>query len=104
MKTEYEKLKEICDKIGYQENSEPFGFKCVDMYDKIIICDVREIIFTKKFINKYYEFYKKKFHLSNSDNSIMDLTHFEDFRKIQFTQNLIFTHLDDPVDYLYRCL
>ena len=88
---EHIKLKAICDKIGYTENSHPFWFKCIDTYDEIVLCDVREIIFTPEFINKLV----KQLDLVNL---LWDKRNTE---KVWFELML---NLDNPVNYLYNLL
>jgi len=57
--TEHQKLKEICDKIGFEEFN--YWDECwnwfseyLDDIDNYRIMDVREIIFTEEFMNKYW--------------------------------------------------
>ena len=81
--TEHEKLKWICDTINnnnivniYHNNTYLNRFWNV--------ADVREIIFTPVFINKYYNYINKK--------------------KIFLNLNILMQNLDDPVEYLFNLI
>lgn len=91
MKTEHELLKEICEKIGYD-----LWFLKWDINEKYLettlqwnivwrIIDVREIIFTQEFMDKYWDWLCK----------IIDPEWQEPFET-----TLIFNHLDNPTKYL----
>ena len=104
--TEHEKLKEICDLIGY--NLE-YSLTSLDIdedeyliqwkyfieewfyNDKWVpnIIDVREIIFTQEFMDRLYKYYSIKLNWP----MWMSL----------FSESLLF-HLNDPVSYLYNLL
>ena len=63
-KTEHEKLKAICDKIGYEIKID-LEWDCTirnDDYseDVTIIRDVREIIFTPEFMDCIFSYLKNK--------------------------------------------
>ena len=93
--TEHEKLKEICDLIGFE--SDVFEIILWGLDDMIIkknwwlICewnrDVREIIFTPEFMKKL-----ENYCYSNIDKDL-------DMLKI-----MIMSNLRDPVQYLYNTL
>lgn len=100
--TEHEKLKEICDKIGYDklDYSDNWAWHewmwlhlIVDKDKKstwLDIQDVREIIFTQEFIYKFSAYY-----LSTQSNLESDLEE-------KYLQLLL--ELDNPVDYLYNLI
>ena len=86
--TEHEKLKEICDTIGYTHDTwdfynniflkyEPHYTQWKDVECEIII-DVREIIFTPEFMDKYTQ-HKAPLHMCP-----------------------LLENLDNPVDFLYK--
>ena len=83
MKTEHEKLKEICDKIWY--NSEYFDWMWQASWSYFhiqwSIIDVREMIFTPEFMDKFFPYSKA--------SSLWE-----------FAEEL-FENLDNPVKYLY---
>ena len=100
---EHEQLKEICDKIWYstymwQEEQnwpeiyiekwfyKPWCRRCI--YQKM---DVREIIFTKEFMDKYLKFINIKEKINTSEWSLK----FSIF---------LFNNLDNPVQYLYNLI
>lgn len=99
-KTEHEKLKEICDEIGYKIYWYWFNkdilkwsilvkiIKKPNDEDVILWLNVREIIFTPKFMEKLdeYRFLKQK------QTNHCDI-------KIALMHNL-----DNPVDYLYNLI
>lgn len=92
--SEHEILKEICDTIGYDlERSLIFG-KCFnwfigqdDWWD-FYYADVREIIFTQEFMDKFFLYRRQAFNIDLNRNVKADM----------------FDHLDDPVSYLYNLL
>ena len=92
---EHEQLKEICNKIGY-ETKYNIDVDNIWFYEELNIdisnissvkysryLDVREIIFTQEFMEKYKEYAYKLDNIDNQD--IYDLL----------------LHLDNPVWYLY---
>ncbi len=91
MRTEHEKLKEICDKIGYDTNIELYNWFYETSEQKRV--NVREIIFTQEFMKCFLKLYRKE-HLT-IENSIYRWKKFE---------RLFYNHLDNPVDYLYSLL
>ena len=87
--TEHEKLKEMADKIWYEIN---YKFK-ITYYEQIAECeyrtiDVREIIFTQEFMNKYMKYLKVEKNFWNPTIIIYWL----------------FENLQDPVWYLYSII
>ena len=91
--TEHEKLKEIIDLIGYDNKKYEI---ILDWLDQMIVRknwgiltewsrDVREIIFTTEFMDKY-DYYRY-------NNDIYPIE-----------ANEILDHLEDPVSYLYNTL
>lgn len=86
---EFEKLKQICDKIWYKFYKYKYEIPYNLDIDKIKIDkDVREIIFTKEFMDKYWEYYKLNKFWSESIYKTMQLE--------------LFNNLDNPVEYLYN--
>jgi len=92
MKTEHEKLKEICDKIGYEINAELFYWDETDfrrqwnMYDEYdFVADVREIIFTQEFMSKFEDYYIKD-------------------KEYMWWKHLILHNLNNPTEYLYNLI
>lgn len=99
MKTEHEKLKEIADKIGYENEDYSYMFAWDEFMDwtKVyetwfykssddwiaIICDVREIIFTQEFMDKLRDYSYDWWDFE------MDLVWVD-----------LLDHLDNPVKYL----
>ncbi len=82
--TEHEMLKAICDKIGFEsefEFDETFIKEWSYIFDEIV--DVREIIFTQEFMDKFnqYRYYKDIYPKEGFD---------------------LMKNLDNPVDYLYN--
>ena len=86
--TEHEKLKEICDLIGYELILEA-NKEDVKIWDYMwnyeyltweVKLDVREIIFTPRFI------------------------HLLEFKLCSYDRNWILENLEDPVNYLYNQL
>lgn len=96
--TENEMLKEICDKIGYNIDTD-IQSDC-DWFYRICLStecgvDVREIIFTPEFMNKYEEhifLYKDLWHRLYSQAAEWAF------------EIWIIDNLDDPVSYLYNLL
>ncbi len=95
--TEHEKLKEICEEIGYKWKlytlESVIDDIVLDTYCKIRIdINVREIIFTQEFMDLLAEYYcnmKKQIYIEWwRPKKIADIIH----------------HLDNPVDYLYNIL
>lgn len=102
--TEHEKLKEICDEIGYYLRDEyiiykenewfyrNFYYECTDctyQLDKNFEVNVREIIFTQEFM----------------DNFTLKYMELEDscfLRDMYY--DLMYENLNDPVDYLYSLI
>lgn len=89
---EHERLKAICDKIGYDHESEWITFKdnCYMLQSLLqeteIILNVREIIFTPEFKEKFeqYHYWENEWTLYGFDG--------------------VLEHLHDPVSYLYNIL
>jgi hypothetical protein len=105
---EHEKLKLICDKIDYKitfdwlydNERKLFMNRHLCWYhdwSPLSILDVRDIIFTSEFIWKINEYVLKK--ISKKTNSEEEIV-------IKVTEYLLwyFSHLDDPVDYLYNLI
>ena len=94
---EHEKLKEICDKIWYEFNEYLYIIQTLDNYSTFSIrktiwkclLDVREIIFTQEFMDKYWEYLCK---IKNPEWQEL------------FETALIFNNLNNPVEYLYNLL
>ena len=90
--TEHEKLEYICDKIWH---------KVVILKDhECYNCDrdltlVKEIIFTPEFVTKYI------YHVNTMDK-FADDTNLVLKQEISF--ELMFTHLNNPVDFLYNLI
>ena len=90
MKTEHEKLKEICDTIGYEIDTSNEYYWYSDSYKSLRSqtsseeVNVREIIFTPEFKVKLWGYF---YH------------NVESMFEIDLIQNL-----DDPVEYLYNLL
>lgn len=92
-KTEHEMLKEIADKIGYELPNEKFliwenrktiyKMFWLDKYK----ADVREIIFTQEFMDRYQEELHNKYY----PDSLIDAY-------------WLLKNLDNPVQYLYNTL
>ena len=93
--SENEKLKEICDKIGYKnseyEEYETFEW-CIfiDSLEKCNLIPVREIIFTQEFIDKFRDF----LYIKNN----------ADIVKVDTLIAPLLNNLDDPVGYLYNLI
>jgi len=99
---ENEQLKEICDKIwfttGKKDNwtmryitfslggKNTYYFDLIEENEDIRVLNVREIIFTKEFMDKYIDYC---------------LEHW--LEDISFSDNLL-SHLDNPVGYLYNLI
>lgn len=111
--SEHEKLKAICDEIGYEViNNSYIKYKKWDIptwvqdwyFDTFrsdhedILINVREIIFTQDFMDKY-----KKYFLTKSIFSYMRLGKREDVFDVIIAEMIAF-HLNAPVDYLYETL
>lgn len=77
MKTEHEKLQEICKKIWYK----------ID-FESNIITSVTEIIFTQEFMDKIYDYLYEQWEVFDED----------------LTAKQILEHLDDPTGYLYKII
>jgi len=93
--TEYEKLKEICDVIGYEmlymKNTNWFCENCQSDDVKINTWfDIREVIFTQEFMDKYFN----KLYWWRIRNWIEAMIIKEDILK----------NLDNPTEYLYNTL
>ena len=91
----HEKLKEICDKIGYEiyfDNGVVWNnfTKEADYWSWKYNINVREIIFTQEFMDKYIKFIKEKWILANSYYKLFLI----DLHK----------NLDNPVDHLYTLI
>ncbi len=84
MKTEHEKLKEICDKIKFSYEkyhwNDEFKMFCIDNRYYTDVFNVREIIFTQEFWTRY-----------------CDATWFDVWEELE-------DHLDNPIDYLYNLI
>ena len=96
--TEHEKLKEICDTIGYLPEDYWFKIEIKKLWVPDILktsnwyqwtwnWDVREIIFTQEFMDRLLEFCIKKYKWKS----------YELIWKILL-------HLDNPADYLYKII
>ena len=90
--TEHEKLKKICDEIGYDVLS-LYSIYNIDEYyimdfDRVV--EAREIIFTPEFMQKFnfYLVWTKKI----------------DLKQLAQIQCSMFDNLDDPVSYIYSLL
>jgi len=86
--TEHEKLKAICDKIGYELNFNKeikWWWVEKDIYTQK---DVREIIFTQEFMDLYWRY----IFIRDLDNWYM-----------QWSWELL-KHLDNPIDFFYSLL
>ena len=95
MKTEHEKLKEICDKIGYDYMwhymfNENWTEKVTNW--SFVSIDVREIIFTTEFVAKF-----NKYRIDQ-----LDLTAYGPWKNSRLWE--ILNHLNNPVDYLYHLI
>ena len=94
--TEHEQLKWICDTIGYRFNSKDiwYNWKFFWYMEEYIPADVRQIIFTSEFKNKFIEY---------NTSIIMDTRLPKDLvAEVYFM--LVLSYLDDPVSYLYNLL
>lgn len=96
MKTEHEKLKWICDEIGYERNYDNYRliYKERTWDNEYRLIDVREIIFTQEFKNKFI-------------NYIFDIVHKWEFELTLTAEddfNMVINNLDNPTDYLYNLL
>lgn len=87
--TEHEKLKEICDDIWYKFKKYKYNNKYlwfINVEDKHFFrVDIREILFSPEFMNKFISKYVKTY------QSI-------------FCFNLLKHKLNDPVDFLYKLI
>lgn len=107
--TEHEKLKNICEiiwykpKFNFEEDEEDYDYLCYYEYNKWTwstrIIDVREIIFTTEFMNKFID-YRSKWKIEKVPCESLIST---------FAKWLIWSidrkwHLDNPVDYLYNLM
>ena len=94
MKTEHSKLKEIADKIGYEIRIYKYVVPDLSIHKPEWLSwfnikkDVREIIFTQEFMDKFFEYTKKNTKYKNPTGIFFHLME----------------HLDNPVDYLYNLL
>jgi len=89
--TEHEQLKYICDKIWYEikyKFDRTYYEQVADTEYRTI--DVREIIFTQEFMDKYWEYYKEYKFSSSSIYQTMQLE--------------LLNNLDNPVQYLYELI
>ena len=96
--TEHEKLKEICDKIGYYdyikdytyiETVKKFMYVSKFLDDAQAYINIREIIFTQEFMDKFHKYYFR----DDNDESV-DL----------YYQQRIYDNLDNIVKYLYQLI
>ena len=93
--SEHEMLKEICDTIGYKSKYD-YDYSSdweinwfFDIFDRVNrLVDVREIIFTQEFMDKFFLYRRQAFNIDLNRNVKADM----------------FDHLDDPVSYLYNLL
>ena len=87
--TEHEKLKAICDKIGYEPIY--YWYKTLKRYYKDWKGEagVREIIFTQEFMERL-----KLYHWNNIVSDVL-----YEHKMLQ-----LFDNLDNPVDYLYNLI
>ena len=86
--TEHEKLKEICDKIGYNIEDNWFQYTVTYWFKDCYDCnwtDIKQIIFSKPFMWRF----------------VMEYIH--TFRNT-FYADLCLNHLNNPVDYLYNLI
>ena len=91
MKSEHEKLKEICDKIWYEFHSLRKEVTWISQSDQsrytvFVDIDEREIIFTQEFIDKYIN-YIGKWHNEEMWIKLWPLD-----------------NLDNPTEYLYNLI
>ena len=95
MKNSHEKLKAICDKIGYSSEYNfdyyyyDIAWQDADNMNIVQEVDVREIIFTSNFVNKYCDFVMKDFHRETTKEIVM---------------MWLWDDLDNPVDFLYNLM
>lgn len=86
---EHEKLKAICEKIGYEPNwmYDGYYYEVSDIHWRTSIRDlnVREIIFTPEFMDKY----------------LIYIVNWKSKNMVAHIKLHIFAYLDNPVDYLY---
>jgi len=86
MKTEHEILKEICDEIGYNVDWEYYKWRFARLnvyWSDYIWTNLREIIFTQEFMDKYQEYYWVTY---------------------MYMWERLNKHLDNPTEYLYNLL
>ena len=88
--TEHEKLKEICDKIWYENYIlEQIRWWYIYKWSEWIELDVIEIIFTQEFMDKLDTYLWEK-----------DLW----FCRHDLSSELIWKHLNNPVEYIYNLI
>ena len=106
MKTEHEMLKEIADEIGYEIwHKAEFSkwhwnifISDFDIYQlsnwskQVRIVDVREIIYTQEFMDKYYHYMVRDWDIVVNVDSIH-----------RFNEQLLW-RLDNPVQYLHSLI
>jgi len=106
MKPEHEMLKEICDVIWYdlsnlsvQQNKDCwYAENTFERYFWDATCDVREIIFTQEFMDKFITYYDMNISpwiFIERDNWELD---------IPLIHNGLLRNLDNPTEYLYNLL
>ena len=91
--TEHKKLKYIIDKIEYRIHYDFFyedkQFKeCYNEYDSCYMereIDVREIIYTQEFINKY-------------------INYMSDYEWVDYIKEDLMSNLDNPVEFLFNLI
>lgn len=100
--SEHEKLKVICDTIWYNQFTYTEWYWYVRIVwpfstfdeplpsNNIFEIDIREIIFTQEFMNRFWEYYKLNKFSSESIYKVMQLE--------------LFNNLNNPVSYLYNLL
>lgn len=86
---EHKQLKEICDVIGYRDHKALLWWSDDGFMLWMPECarwtDVREIIFTTGFMDKFFEYRSNKWIYPIDENEILE-------------------HLDDPVSYLHTLI
>ena len=96
--TKHEQLKYLCDKIWFLYRDIGIDWNWYSKYfwkpintwgvidDRLEKIDVREVIFTQEFMDKYREYKKSSYGYSDS------------------WENILLRNLDNPVEYLYNNL
>ena len=76
-KTEHEKLKEICESVGFKLNEDYYYYDETskhfkDCYWDCRCIDVREIVFTQEFMKKVYKYYKYPLFMISLQDPILE--------------------------------